>query len=197
MRSLVPWLLPLALAAGCRGAAPRPEPGPTGPPAAQLRTWVSIDEAACDAVEPASAAHRLQDQMELARAVAELADARFLATVKGRVPFEVAKAPWKDRPVIELSLEDLRLRRAPEGSGAPDRVTVRLRLRAELPDAAVSIDRALTYERELLRAEAATAEPAAPALACLTPTVEEVAAMAAAWLVEAATPPAATPPTTP
>ncbi len=178
----------VVLLAGCAGKAVR-APRTEATPVAQLRTSLSIREpAATGQVHVASDGPRIREQMELARALSERADRRFLAEVKDRVPFSVDKAPWLDRPVIELSLEEVRIEPAPEGSAEPGKVKVEVRLVADLPEAGVAIDRELVYERALpAPVDAETLETS------LGPAVEEAAALAASWLVEATTPAAARP----
>jgi hypothetical protein len=214
--SVVPLLVFAVAAAGC-ASSPRPTPERReAPPTVQLRTWVSVsgpevsstpaargpgDGVPAAAGEPApealpavhadgpaaearpgakprgSAEERIREQMELVRALSLRADAKFLAAVENRVPFAVKKEPWKDRPVIELSLDEVRMVRDPGG----DRVKLRLGLVAELPEAGISLDRDLVYERPV-------AEPGGDLLHTLGPAVEEAAALAAGWLLEAAAP---------
>jgi hypothetical protein len=185
MRSLASWLLLSALVAGCGGKAVRPEPAASAVPAAQLRTRISIQEAACGTRPAIADDHRIDEQLRIARILSLRADERFLAAVKGRVPFAVAKAPWRDRPVIELSLEELRIEPAPPGSADGGRVKFRVALQATLPEAGIQLDRRLAYERALPVPGGEAASPEA----CLGPAVEEAATLAAGWLVEAANPP--------
>jgi hypothetical protein len=191
MRFSVASFLVLAVAAGCASSPrPAPERRAPAPVTVQLRTWVSVSEepsgarpashadaTAGEAPRDMSAEERLREQMELARALALLADAKFLATAEGRVPFAVNKEPWKDRPVIELSLDEVRI--VPGADGG--RVKLRLGLTADLPEAGIALDRELVYERPL-------PVPEADPVRALGPAVEEAAALAASWLVEAAAP---------
>jgi hypothetical protein len=164
------------------------EPAPADPAAKPPPEVAAKPPAAGKPPKQAIGITRMVQQMHATRDLANRADKKFLELVAGKLPFAVNKDEKGADAIIELEIKEDRIDPPKPGTPGVVALTISLRMRAVGNEDETAFEREERIERpspELGEDPGVLAGDTTPVFAALGAAVEDGAAAAAGWLIEA------------